>query len=147
MKKEYQDLLDTLNEIQENLSQHVDDLESQRVNFNNRLLELMSNYPQLKDIIQFILEVNDNLDNKQKQYFNQNYEAITKLITLKKKLIKQLETDHEAKGILKKLNVFVTSKYAIILILITIFCISLWFQPDQTIQLIKELKGIIGVVK
>ena len=147
MKKEYQDLLDTLNEIQEILSQHVDDLESQRVNFNNRLLELMSNYPQLKDIIQFILEVNDNLDNKQKQYFNQNYEAITKLITLKKKLIKQLETDHEAKGILKKLNVFVTSKYAIILILITIFCISLWFQPDQTIQLIKELKGIIGVVK
>nr|DAU90682.1 MAG TPA: hypothetical protein [Caudoviricetes sp.] len=147
MKKEYQDLLDTLNEIQENLSQHVDDLESQRVNFNNRLLELMSNYPQLKDIIQFILEVNDNLDNKQKQYFNQNYEAITKLITLKKKLIKQLETDHEAKGILKKLNVFVSSKYAIILILITIFCISLWFQPDQTIQLIKELKGIIGVVK
>lgn len=147
MKKEYQDLLDTLNEIQENLSQHVDDLESQRVNFNNRLLELMSNYPQLKDIIQFILEVNDNLDNKQKQYFNQNYEAITKLISLKKKLIKQLETDHEAKGILKKLNVFVSSKYAIILILITIFCISLWFQPDQTIQLIKELKGIIGVVK
>lgn len=147
MKKEYQDLLDTLNEIQENLSQHVDDLESQRVNFNNRLLELMSNYPQLKDIIQFILEVNDNLDNKQKQYFNQNYEAITKLISLKKKLIKQLETDHEAKSILKKLNVFVSSKYAIILILITIFCISLWFQPDQTIQLIKELKGIIGVVK
>ena len=147
MKKEYQDLLDTLNEIQENLSQHVDDLESQRVNFNNRLLELMSNYPQLKDIIQFILEVNDNLDNKQKQYINQNYEAITKLISLKKKLIKQLEADHEAKGILKKLNVFVSSKYAIILILITIFCISLWFQPDQTIQLIKELKGIIGVVK
>nr|DAY27435.1 MAG TPA: hypothetical protein [Caudoviricetes sp.] len=147
MKKEYQDLLDTLNEIQENLSQHVDDLESQRVNFNNRLLELMSNYPQLKDIIQFILEVNDNLDNKQKQYFNQNYEAITKLISLKKKLIKQLETDHEAKGILKKLNVFVSSKYAIILILITIFCISLWFQPDQTIQLIKELKGVISVVK
>ena len=147
MKKEYQDLLDTLNEIQENLSQHVDDLESQRVNFNNRLLELMSNYPQLKDIIQFILEVNDNLDNKQKQYFNQNYEAITKLISLKKKLIKQLEADHEAKGILKKLNVFVSSKYAIILILITIFWISLWFQPDQTIQLIKELKGIIGVVK
>lgn len=147
MKKEYQDLSDTLNEIQENLSQHVDDLESQRVNFNNRLLELMSNYPQLKDIIQFILEVNDNLDNKQKQYFNQNYEAITKLISLKKKLIKQLETDHEAKGILKKLNVFVSSKYAIILILITIFCISLWFQPDQTIQLIKELKGVISVVK
>jgi hypothetical protein len=147
MKKEYQDLLDRLNEIQENLSQHVDDLESQRVNFNNRLLELMSNYPQLKDIIQFILEVNDNLDNKQKQYFNQNYEAITKLISLKKKLIKQLETDHEAKGILKKLNVFVSSKYAIILILITIFCISLWFQPDQTIQLIKELKGVISVVK
>lgn len=147
MKKEYQDLLDRLNEIQENLSQHVDDLESQRVNFNNRLLELMSNYPQLKDIIQFILEVNDNLDNKQKQYFNQNYEAITKLISLKKKLIKQLETDHEAKGILKKLNMFVSSKYAIILILITIFCISLWFQPDQTIQLIKELKGVISVVK
>ena len=147
MKKEYQDLLDRLNEIQENLSQHVDDLESQRVNFNNRLLELMSNYPQLKDIIQFILEVNDNLDNKQKQYFNQNYEAITKLISLKKKLIKQLETDHEAKGILKKINVFVSSKYAIILILITIFCISLWFQPDQTIQLIKELKGVISVVK
>ena len=147
MKKEYQDLLDTLNEIQENLSQHVDDLESQRVNFNNRLLELMSNYPQLKDIIQFILEVNDNLDNKQKQYFNQNYEAITKLISLKKKLIKQLETDHEAKGIFKKLNVFVSSKYAIILILMTIFCISLWFQPDQTIQLIKELKGVISVVK
>lgn len=147
MKKEYQDLLDRLNEIQENLSQHVDDLELQRVNFNNRLLELMSNYPQLKDIIQFILEVNDNLDNKQKQYFNQNYEAITKLISLKKKLIKQLETDHEAKGILKKLNMLASSKYAIILILITIFCISLWFQPDQTIQLIKELKGVISVVK
>ena len=147
MKQEYQDLLDRLAEIQESLHQHVDDLESQRVNFNSRLLELMSNYPQLKDIIQFILEVNDNLDNKQKQYFNQNFEAIAKMMDLKKRLIKQIEADREArKNIFRKIIDLIPIKYLIIIIVVGIFCVSLWVQPDHTIALIKEIKGIFHVV-
>ena len=141
MKQEYQDLLDRLAEIQESLHQHVDDLESQRVNFNSRLLELMSNYPQLKDIIQFILEVND------KQYFNQNFEAIAKMIDLKKRLIKQIEADREArKNIFRKIIDLIPIKYLIIIIVVGIFCVSLWVQPDHTIALIKEIKGIFHVV-
>ena len=90
MIDKYKDIYKQLINIQRNLENEIIDINKQKNNFNNRLIELITQYPEFKEIIQFILEVYDASENKNNLYHQTHDDCLRKILDLKKDFLEIL---------------------------------------------------------
>lgn len=86
----YKDIYKQLINIQRNLENEIIDINKQKNNFNKRLIELITQYPEFKEIIQFILEVYDASENKNNLYHQTHDDCLRKILDLKKDFLEIL---------------------------------------------------------
>ena len=84
MYENYKGIYKQLINIQRNLENEIIDINKQKNNFNKRLIELITQYPEFKEIIQFILEVYDASENKNNLYHQTHDDCLRKILELKK---------------------------------------------------------------
>lgn len=84
MIDKYKDIYKQLINIQRNLENEIIDINKQKNNFNKRLIELITQYPEFKEVIQFILEVYDASENKNNLYHQTHDDCLRKILDLKK---------------------------------------------------------------
>lgn len=90
MYENYKGIYKQLINIQRNLENEIIDINKQKNNFNKRLIELITQYPEFKEIIQFILEVYDASENKNNLYHQTHDECLRKILELKKDFLEIL---------------------------------------------------------
>ena len=86
----YKEIYKQLINIQRNLENEIIDINKQKNNFNKRLIELITQYPDFKEIIQFILEVYDTSENKNNLYHQTHDDCLRKILDLKKDFLEIL---------------------------------------------------------
>lgn len=90
MYENYKGIYKQLINIQRNLENEIIDINKQKNNFNKRLIELITQYPEFKEIIQFILEVYDASENKNNLYHQTHDDCLRKILDLKKDFLEIL---------------------------------------------------------
>ena len=90
MYENYKGIYKQLINIQRNLENEIIDINKQKNNFNKRLIELITQYPEFKEIIQFILEVYDASENKNNLYHQTHDDCLIKILDLKKDFLEIL---------------------------------------------------------
>lgn len=90
MIDKYKEIYKQLINIQRNLENEIIDINKQKNNFNKRLIELITQYPDFKEIIQFILEVYDASENKNNLYHQTHDDCLRKILDLKKDFLEIL---------------------------------------------------------
>lgn len=149
-------MFENLKEIEETLNLLSKDLDSQlsassldTEKFHEQLINLISKYPDNKEIIQFIVFINDRIVTNQEISKDIMYETIKSLIHQKQILIKEL-LNQESKKINKKdfnfVEFFLENKIFLSIIFISIsipILLLLGVTPEKIIEIIKLIKGII----
>jgi hypothetical protein len=93
--KKIKELIEDLEKIENKLIENIN-LESDP-SLNERLIELISEFPDQKQLIKFIIFINDNISNTQIKYRDAIIDSLTNLIEQKKKLLKIIEELHTQK--------------------------------------------------
>ena len=153
-------MLEELKDIEQKLEQLSKELDTQLSatslesdKFHENLINLLSKFPDDKELIQFIVFINDRLVTNHEISRDILYETLRGLILQKQYLVRRLIKEHEniiqkrkEEPIISKLIEFVkTNKTTIIIVAssvsVTLLVVALFIIPDTTIETIKLLKG------
>jgi len=154
-------MVDELKEIEKTLEQLSKDLDTQMSaysldndKFHENLIELMGKYPEYKELIQFIVSINDRLVTTHIISRDIFYETIKSLIHQKRILVKKLFRDYEEKAKPKEskfdktIEFFKNNKTVLITIAIsvtfTLLMVGIMMVPAETLEALKLLKGMSG---
>lgn len=94
MENSIKKLFDELTEIENKLIDEINQI-IDNTDFNDTLIDLITKYPEQKQLIKFIIYINDNLSNKQIKNRDIIVDTITKLIDKKKKILELIEKLHK----------------------------------------------------
>ena len=133
-----------LETILEHLKNQLISLESDD-SFHKNLIELISNNPKQKEIIQFIVDINDKLETRNEVFKDAIYDSLHDLITVKIKLVKVLLNKPEPKHVqmTNYIKSLFTPKIILICAGIAVVVITFIITPDKVIELVNT----IGVVR
>lgn len=120
--------------------------------FHNAIIELSSKYPDHKELLQFIVFINDKLETNQLMFTEIVVESFNEMISVKKTLVHKMITEKGAKkkSVLSKVKQTVTLKDAkMVLILISISLISFGVivAPDTFIAVLKAMGNLVTGAK
>jgi TPP-dependent trihydroxycyclohexane-1,2-dione (THcHDO) dehydratase len=154
-------LLEDLKEIEHSLELLSKDLDAQisvhsldNDAFHERLINLTSKYPENKELIQFIVTINDKLVTSQVISRDIFYETIKGIIVQKrfliKRIIKYIELRYQPKeSTISKIFEYIKNNKTTLIIIgvsvaFTLLMIGVFVVPSETIETLKLLKGISG---
>ena len=160
----YKELEKRLEDILEHLDEQLSELNSNTdKNFHNNLINLISEYPNFKEVIQFVVSINDKQETKNEIFKDVIYDSIKDIVHVKQQavleLIKELHKLEEfkshthvpenintpiASGAIQYLKQLITPKILLISGAVVLVCVLLFIMPDQVIALAKVIfaKGI-----
>lgn len=150
MVKDLKEIYESLEEMSRELDTELSAVSTESDKFHEQLIDLISKYPESKEIIQFIVSINDKLVTHHTLSRDILYDATKGIISQKQYLIKQLIKDYEDKenktSMMDKINNFIEkNKFTLILIggtiLVVIVVVLLIFMPKEIIEIIKLIKG------
>ena len=150
MVKDLKEIYESLEEMSRELDAELSAVSTESDKFHEQLIDLISKYPESKEIIQFIVSINDKLVTHHTLSRDILYDATKGIISQKQYLIKQLIKDYEDKenktSMMDKINNFIEkNKFTLILIggtiLVVIVVVLLIFMPKEIIEIIKLIKG------
>ena len=128
-------LIDELEKIENNIISKLNKLEPNK-NLNDRLIEMMAEYPNEKHIIKSLIKLNDNLSTLQTNSVDIILDILTDMIEHKKRVLELIEEIHQPKLKTKKINLkeiplgaWTTITFSILGILIFLF---LLIHPEKT---------------
>jgi len=146
-------------EIEKSLDKLIDDFSKQMVhiddntNFHNSIIELSSKYPEHKELLEFIVMVNDKLETKHSVFSDLVSDSFIELMKLKKEVLHELkrENDKQKTTNSKKTSIIdnfkkITlkdTKTILILISIIITGITVIFSPDTVVYIIEHIEKIL----
>lgn len=149
----------TLHKMKDEFNAQYAAMASDNQSFHNAMIELSSKYPEHKELVQFIVLVNDKLETKHQHYSDLASNAFNDLIDIKLQLIasinrkvraemKTKESATENKmGFFKKF--FTTTKFfseikvVLISIAAILFALLVFFAPDILLTTLKALASIL----
>lgn len=153
-------MLEDLKEIESKLEQLSKELDTQLSatslesdKFHENLINLLSKFPDDKELIQFIVFINDRLVTNHEISRDILYETVKGLITQKQYLIKRLIKEQEASIkkqhddllIIKMIDFLKNNKTTLIVMAVsistTLLLVSLFVIPDTTMETLKLIKG------
>jgi len=152
-------MLNDLKEIEHSLEQLSKELDSQLSayssdadKFHENLINLLSKFPDDKELIQFIVFINDRIVTSHTISRDILYETVKGIIKQKQYLLKRLIKEYEIKSVTEeskivKLFEFIkTNKTTLIIITLSLAfsltMVSLLTVPKETIETINILKGL-----
>ena len=94
-------LIDELEKIEENIVKKVNKLEPNK-DLNDKLIEMMAEYPNEKHIIKSLIKLNDNLSTLQTNSIDIILDILTDMINHKKRVLELIEEIHQPKSKLFK---------------------------------------------
>jgi len=151
-------MVEELKEIETSLAELLKDLETQfsaisleSDTLHKNLINLSSKFPNDKEMIQFIVFINDRLETSHTISRDILYDTVKGILKQKQFLIKRLIKDYDKNvkasesKLMKFMELLKANKVTIIMmaasITITLTLVALFILPSETIEIFKTLKG------
>jgi len=134
----------SLQKLQEDFNRQLEILNNDPKEFHNALIDLSAKYPDHKELLQFIVFINDKLETNQSLFSEIITESFQESIKLKRELVKEIQ---ETKCNIKpkpKLKIPDIKDIKIILMSLAIIVVLLgaYFDMNLVITVIKSIGGI-----
>jgi len=139
----------SLVKLRDDFNNQLASIEDDTHSFHTAMIELSAKNPENKELIQFIVFVNDKLETKHKTHSEVMIEAFNELIIVKRRLVCTLQEakDKETQGFLKKIfnstKIFADIKMTVIGIAAIVIAIVVMISPDIVLSVIKALATLI----
>jgi len=149
-----EEIKNSLEKLQKDFNSQLIALGSDREDFHNSLIDLTSKYPEHKELIQFIVYVNDKLETKQSMFTDMVSDSFNEIVALKKNLLYKMIDDNTGNsnkattqgfwgGIMSKIKTFKDIKIILVTIAIITATIGVILAPDTFLEVIRNLVKII----
>jgi hypothetical protein len=145
----YKDLEKRLQDILENLDSQIAVLNNQNdIGFHKSLINIMSVYPESKEIIQFVVDINDRLETKNEIFKDLVYDSIRNIVYVKQQivieLIKELKIIEAAKvsrttAFFHYLRDTITPKVIIVSLAIILIMGGVLIAPNEVMEISKRI--------
>jgi len=140
--KDYEEIEKSLDKLIDDFSKqivHIDD----NTNFHNSIIELSSKYPEHKELLEFIVMVNDKLETKHSVFSDLVSDSFIELMKLKKEVLHELKREPK-KSVISNLNILKNislkdTKFILILLAIILGSFTIIFAPNVVIELVNHL--------
>jgi len=135
-----------LEEIQKHLDGQIQILDSlDDGKFHNTLIDIIHAFPESKELIQFIVSINDKSETKNEIFKDVIYKTVRDLVEVKQQavfeLMKELKSQQKqkepSKSIVDSIQEMITPKILLIAVAAIAAVIALFIIPDQLIALVK----------
>ena len=150
---------DSLEKLEKDFNVQIEALGKDSEDFHNSLIDLVSRYPEHKELIQFIVFVNDKLETKQSMFSDVISDSFNEIVAIKKQLLYNMIEDTEDtnnidknvsedipkgfwSGIMSKVKTFKDIKIILITIAIIAVVIGVILAPNEFIAVVKGLAKI-----
>jgi len=144
----------SLEQLSRDFNSQLEALGSDTNDFHNAMIDLTAKYPQHKDLLRFMVFINDKLETHQLMFTDIVVESFNELIKTKKDLVQKIMEEKESKsskgssdslwskvknmtGAMKNIKIILTT---IAVILLSAAAIA---APDMFIEIIKELAKLL----
>lgn len=151
--KELQKIHDSLIKLQEDFNIQLRALTNDSTSFHNSLIDLSIKYPEFRELLQFIVLINDKVKTDQNLFIDIMSESFNEILKSKQQLIDNMIAKEAKETAMNKIsfidnisNIFSSPKdmkIAFLLITITAVALAAIFAPEAT--LIKIIALIPGV--
>ncbi|MCK5537866.1 MAG: hypothetical protein KAI79_13655 [Bacteroidales bacterium] len=148
--EELKNIETSLTELHKDFNKQLEALGNDSTEFHNALIDLSSKYPDHKELIQFIVFINDKIETNQTLFQDVVVESFNELIKVKKTLVNKMIQEKEVKintemlsdKILKYLVTMKDMKLVMISIAIIFLTIGVILIPDVFVGILNKLASI-----
>jgi hypothetical protein len=144
----------TLDKLEHDFNTQLSALGNNTNDFHNALIDLTAKYPEHKDLLQFIVHINDKLEMNHNIFSEVITDTFTEMLKLKKDLIIKLKEDKESSdgsagpnGFLKKIissaNWLKDAKLMFASIAVIAITAGVIISPDTFLVILKAIAKII----
>ena len=150
--KEYLTEIDTsLEKLKDDFNKQMTAISDEKNRFHNTIIDLTAKYPEHKDLIQFTVLVNDNLETRQENYSDLITASFNESILAKKKLIKAIQPKNDNKkkplGFWKNLitdsKMFGDLKLMLMSTAVILFIILIFLKPGIVVTVLKSIASLL----
>ncbi len=147
--QDLQTIDDSLLKLKEDFNKQLDAIEDDTHSFHNAMIELSAKNPEHKELVQFIVFVNDKLETKHKTHSEVMIESFNEMINVKRSLIhaiQQVEAKEDMSFFRKIFNstkIFADLKITLISVAAIAIAIVILISPDVVITVLKALAELI----
>jgi len=143
----FEDFDEALTTILENFDVQMEQLGITDNTFHNSLIDIMSKYPDSKELIQFIVAINDKLETKNELVKDVLSETLREIIITKQHSMKKISTEFSKnkKSNTSKIKEFfkqIPPKYIYGTILVAVGFLIFYVLPDQVIAFVDLLSTL-----
>jgi len=148
--KELKKIEESLDNLHKEFNSQIQELSKDTVEFHNAVIELSSKYPEHKDLLQFIVHINDRLETNQSIFSDIIIDSFNELVKSKKVLVRKLLDDvdeaPEEKSLFKTMISVATNmrdiKVVTFYIAVIIAIGGAVFAPDVSLEILKAIAKI-----
>ncbi|RLC47058.1 MAG: hypothetical protein DRH57_04820 [Candidatus Cloacimonadota bacterium] len=139
----------SLLKLRTDFNKQLSAIEDDTHSFHTAMIDLSARNPDNKELIQFIVFVNDKLETKHKTHSEVMIEAFNELIDVKRSLIHALQEvkDKDEQGFFKKIfnstKIFADIKMTVIGVAAIAIAVVVMISPDIVLSVIKALATLI----
>ena len=151
VKKNLKSLDDSLIKLKDDFNKQIDAIDDETHSFHEAMIDLTAKNPQHKELVQFIVFVNDKLETKHKTHAEVYSDTFNELITMKRDLLNTLGSNDAEKsqgmGFFRKIftstKLFADVKMILISIAAIAIAIGIMMSPDVVLSVIKAIAELI----
>lgn len=139
----------SLVKLEADFNNQLSAIEDDTQTFHAAMIELTANNPENKELVQFIVFVNDKLETKHQTHSEVMIEAFNEMISVKKRLIYVLREfkDKDEQGFFQKIftttKLFTDVKITVIGIAAIAIAMGIMISPDVVLDVVKALATLI----
>jgi hypothetical protein len=142
----------SLDRLEKDFNSQLNALGNSSNDFHDALIELTSKYPEHKDLLQFIVHINDKLEMNHNIFSDVMTDTFLEMIKVKKELIEKIKDDEEQKpskqnGFINKIissgNWLKDVKFTLASIAIIAITAGVIITPDTFLVILKAIAKIL----
>lgn len=139
----------SLEKLQNDFNRQLDAVEEDTHTFHKAMIELSAKNPEHKELVQFIVFVNDKLETKHKTHAEVMIDSFNEMINVKRNLIHSLTKEEEAEdmGFFRKIfnstKIFADLKITLLSLAAIAIAIVILISPDVVLTVLKAIAELI----
>lgn len=137
----FDNIAKSLEKLQYDFNNQISVLGKDPKEFHNALIDLSSKYPEHKEMLQFIVSVNDKLETNQTILFDIVIESFNEMINLKKDFLNALSEKHSIVPWYKKID-FKDLKFISAGVVITVLILTELISPGTVFTVFSSVKEV-----
>lgn len=143
----------SLEQLHKDFNTQLEALGSDNKEFHNALIELSAKYPDHKELLQFIVFINDKLETNQTLFSDIVVESFNELVKVKKTLVQKIIDEKDTKivngddslwsKVKSTTNLMKNAKMVMTTLAVILLAIGILVAPDMFLAIIKELTVLL----